>query len=288
MFALKHGYRLDSNREFLGLASANLAAGLGQGFPVSGGMSQSLVNDGGGARTPLSTLLASLIILVVTVFLSGLLADLPQPVLAAIVLMAVAGLFKIGPIIQLWKFSRGEFAVAMVALLGVLGSGMLHGVLIGAVMSILMLLHRASRPHVALMGQVPGSQMFGDVERHPENKPVPGVFVFRADASIVYFNTEFINDQFEDLLGKQGDSIKLVVWSMQSTVHVDLAGVEMLGHLHGDLARRGIVLKLAEMRGPLRQILRAGGLDQKFGHIEPNTTIHSVIQEWQTSEAAKG
>ena len=115
MFAAKHGGRLDANQEFLALAAANLAAGLGRGFPVSGGMSQSLVNEGGGARTPLSGAIAAGIILVVVLFFSHLLRALPQPVLAAVVLVAVAGLFKVSTLKQLWRGDRPEFVVAMAA-----------------------------------------------------------------------------------------------------------------------------------------------------------------------------
>jgi MFS superfamily sulfate permease-like transporter len=127
MFALKHGHHLDSNQEFLALAGANLAAGLGHGFAVSGGMSQSLVNETSGARTPLSGFFASLILVAVVLFLSDLLRNLPQPVLAAIVLMAVTGLFKPAAWRRLWQFSGQEFAVAFAALLGVLGSGCCAG-----------------------------------------------------------------------------------------------------------------------------------------------------------------
>src|SRR5713101_2621499 len=144
MFTAKHGGRLDSNQEFLALAAANLAAGLGRGFPVSGGMSQSVVNEGGGARTPLSGLFAAGMILLVTLFLSGLLRSLPQPVLAAIVLVAVAGLFKLSALNHLWRSSRTEFIVAIAALIGVLGSGLLRGVLIGAIMSLVLLIRRPS------------------------------------------------------------------------------------------------------------------------------------------------
>ena len=136
MFAAKHGYRLDATQEFLAIGSANLAAGLGSGFPVSGGMSQSLVNETAGARTPLSGLVAALITLVVVLFFTGLLRYLPQPVLAAIVLVAVTGLVQIDALRHIWRFSRTEFAVAMAALLGVLGSGLLNGVLFGVALSI--------------------------------------------------------------------------------------------------------------------------------------------------------
>ena len=122
-FAAKYGERLDANQEFLAIAASNLAAGLGRGFPVSGGMSQSLVNDGGGARTPLSGAIASVIILVVVLFFSHLLAALPQPVLAAIVLLAVTGLFNVSALRHLWRADRTEFLVAIAALAGVLSSG---------------------------------------------------------------------------------------------------------------------------------------------------------------------
>jgi MFS superfamily sulfate permease-like transporter len=130
MFGAKHGYRLDATQEFLAIGVANLAAGLGSAFPISGGMSQSLVNETGGARTPLSGLVAALITLLIAVFFTGLLRDLPQPVLAAIILMAVTGLIQIKTLKHIWRFSRTEFAVAMAALLGVLGSGLLNGVLL--------------------------------------------------------------------------------------------------------------------------------------------------------------
>ena len=164
-FARKHGYRLDSNQELLALSGANLAAGLGHGFPVSGGMSQWLVNEGGGARTPLSGPVAAGITGVVALFSPALLRDLPQPVLAAIVLMAVSGLFKISELRRLWRFSRTEFAVAAAAVLGVLGSGLLRGVLIGVVISILLLLQRASRPRTTELGRVPRHGLLRG--RHP-------------------------------------------------------------------------------------------------------------------------
>ena len=157
MFAAKHGYRFDPNQELLGIASANVMAGLGHGFPVSGGMSQSLVNESGGARTPLSGFIASLLMLLIVLFLSGVLRYLPQPVLAAIVLMAVMGLFNVTALKHFWRADRTEFVVAIAALLGVLGSGLLRGVLIGAIISLVQLLRRASRPHVAFLGRIPGT-----------------------------------------------------------------------------------------------------------------------------------
>ena len=286
MFGLKHGNRLDSNRELLALAGANAAAGLGQGFPVSGGMSQSLVNESAGARTPLSGFFASLVMVVVVLFLSDLLSNLPQPVLAAIVLMAVTGLFKPAAWRRLWAFSGGEFAVASVALLGVLGSGMLRGVLIGAALSMVLLLRRASRPHAAVLGRVPGTDIFGDVARNPENEQSPGVLVFRVDSSILYFNAEYVREAFLERLAARAPAATLAVWCLATTASVDLAGAEMLEHLRDELRQRGVRLKLAEARGPVRESLRAAGLEAHFGPIRENTTISSIIQEESPPRAA--
>jgi SulP family sulfate permease len=280
-FARKHGYRLDSNQEFLALAGSNLAAGLGHGFPVSGGMSQSLVNEGGGARTPLSGLVASGIVAVVALFLAGLLRDLPQPVLAAIVLMAVSGLFKLSDLRRLWRFKRGEFGVAIAALLGVLGSGLLRGVLIGVVISLLLVLRRGSRPRTTELGRVPGTDYFADVIRHPENERFPDVFVFRAEASLLYFNVEHVRDRFFELLSARGDGVKLAIFFLGSCPGIDLAGAELLEELHHALRERGIAFRLAEARGDVRETLRSAGFEQHCSPVVANQPVATVISEWR-------
>jgi high affinity sulfate transporter 1 len=281
MFARKHGYRLDSNQEFLALAGGNLAAGLGHGFPVSGGMSQSLVNEGGGARTSLSGLVAAGIMAVVALFLASLLRDLPQPVLAAIVLMAVSGLFKLSDLRRLWGFKRGEFGVAIAALLGVLGSGLLRGVLIGVVISLLLVLRRGSRPRTTELGRVPGTDYFADVIRHPENERLPDVFVFRAESALLYFNVEHVRDRFYELLSARGESVRLAIFFLGSCPAVDLAGAELLEELHHGLRKRGIAFRLAEARGDVRETLRAAGFEEHCGPVVPVQPVATVVDEWR-------
>jgi MFS superfamily sulfate permease-like transporter len=249
-------------------------------------MSQSLVNESSGAQTPLSGLIASLFMLVVVLFFSNLLRNLPQPVLAAIVLMAVAGLFKIQAWRKLWRFSGEEFTVAAAALLGVLGSGILRGVLIGAVLSLLLLLRRASRPHVAVLARVPGTELFGDVERNPENEQTAGVLVFRVDSAILYFNAEYIREQFLEVLEAQRPPVRLAIWCLATTANVDLAGAEMLENLRSELENRNITLKLAEARGAVRASLRAAGLEKHFGPIRENSTIAPLVAMDATVPAA--
>jgi len=279
MFSLKHGYRLDPNQEFLGLAMANLGAGLGRGFPVAGGMSQSLVNESVGARTALSGFFSSLSILIVVLFFSDLLRNLPQPVLAAVVLVAVAGLFRLADMKRLWRFDRSEFAIAAAAFTCVLWSGLLHGVLIGAVISLVLLLHRASTPHVAVLGRIPGTELYGDVVPNPENLITGGVYVFRADSAILYFNCAYLRDRFLHSLEQQHAPVRLAIWSLSTVADVDLAGAEMLLHLREELAQQGIAFELADARGPVRESLRAAGLEGHFGQIEANASVAVLLQK---------
>ena len=280
-FAQKHGYRLDSNQEFLALAGANLATGLGQAFPVSGGMSQSLVNESGGARTPLSGLIASLIVLVVALFLSGLLHNLPQPVLAAIVLFAVTGLIKIAALRRFWKFHRGEFVIAIAAVAGVLGSGLLRGVMIGVILSILMLLRKASRPHVAFLGRIPGTKRISDMERHPDNERIPGVLIFRVESSLLYFNVEHVRDTFMAKLAAAPEPVVMVLCDLSNVPFADLSGAEMLNELQKELTGKSIEFQIVEARSSVRDFLRVEGLEEKFGHIGRFKSVADVLDDFQ-------
>ena len=276
MFAQKHGYRFDSNQEFLALAGSNLAAGLGQSYPVSGGMSQSLVNESGGARTPLSSLISSLLILLVAVFLSGLLENLPQPVLAAIVLVAVTGLFKLKALMRVLRFSYAEFAVAMAALLGVLGSGLLRGVLIGVVLSVLMLLRRASRPQTTELGRIPGSDQFADRIRNPHNEREADVFVFRSTGALLYFNVDHVRDRFFELLDERA-GIRCAIYYMGVIPELDLAGTELLIELHRTLRARDIDFKLAGLQSHVRELLLKAGFETEAGPLTANESIAAFI-----------
>jgi high affinity sulfate transporter 1 len=281
MFAAKHGYRLDSNQEFLALAGANLASGVGHGYPISGGMSQSLVNESGGARTPLSGLIASGLILLVALFFTDLLRNLPQPVLAAVVLMAVASLVKVKVLKRLWQVHRGEFLVAAAALLGVLCFGLLQGVLVGAIISLMLLIRRASTPRVAFLGRIPGSRRYSDRERHTSNEPTPGVLAFRVESSIVYFNAEHILDCVLARLETTSDPVRLVVCDLSNSGYVDMAGAEMLRTLHKELAKRGIPLCLVEARSSVRDMLRVEGVEEMVGRIDRFTTLADAIDGFQ-------
>jgi high affinity sulfate transporter 1 len=288
MFVEKSGGRFDSNQEFLGLATGNLAAGLGAGFPVSGGTSQSLVNESAGARTPISGLVAAAIILTVSVFLSGSLRDLPQPVLAAIVLAAVAGLIKVSELKYLWRADRSEFVVAAATLLGVLGSGLLRGVLIGSIISLVQLLRRASKPHVAFLGRIPGTHRFSDLARHPDNEPVTGILIFRVEAGLAYFNIEHVRDAVLNRVRSEAVRPRLVLCDLSTSPHVDLQGAHTLAGLASELEAIAIQMRVVEARSSVRDRLRAEGLDEKLGGINRFSTVGQAVEDFERPKQPPG
>jgi high affinity sulfate transporter 1 len=277
-FAAKHGYPLDPRQEFLGLGAANLAAALGQGYPVAGGLSQSAVNDKAGARTPLALVFASVTLALCLLFLTGLLENLPKAVLAAVVLTAVYGLMDFPAMLRMWRISRIDFYAAAIALAAVLLLGILHGILVATLASVVMLLTRAARPHVAFLGRIPGTSSYSDLARHPENEPLPGVVAFRPEASLLYVNADSVFEAVMDRIRSQGPAgIRLVVCDLSASPHIDLAGSRMLHRLHDELAQHGIALQIVGAHGRLRDLLRADGIGEKVGGLDRLTTLDGLL-----------
>jgi len=277
-FAAKHGYDLDPRQEFLGLGAANLAAALAHGYPVAGGLSQSAVNDNAGARTPLALVFASITLALCLLLLTGLLENLPKAVLAAIVFTAVYGLIDVRAMIRMWRISRMDFYAAVIALGAVLLLGILQGILLAAVASILMLLARASAPHVAFLGRVPGTNSFSDITRHPENEQLSDIIAFRPEASLLYYNADSVLETTVQHLELRGPaSIRLVVCDLSASPHVDLAGSHMLHQLHDELAQHGIELRVVGARGRVRDLLRADGIGEKVGGLDRLATLNSLL-----------
>ena len=278
-FAAKHGYALDPRQELLGIGAANLAAAIGHGYPVAGGLSQSAVNDKAGARTPLALVFASITLALCLLFLTGLLENLPKAVLAAVVLTAVYGLLDFPALLRMWRLSRLDFYAAAIALGAVLLLGILQGILLAALASILLLLARVSRPHVAFLGRIPGTNDFSDLERHPENEPLPGVIIFRPEASLLYVNADAVMESVLNRLREvDAPAIRLTVCDLSSAPYMDLAGARMLHGLHAELASRDIALRIIGAHGLLRDLLRADGVDPKVGGLDRTTTIETILR----------
>ena len=277
--AQKNGYSIDPRQELLALGVANAAVALGQGYPVAGGLSQSAVNDNAGAKTPLSLVFASVTIAFCLLFLTGFLENLPTVILAAIVLVAIRGLFDLKEMKHLHKINKEEFYVAMIALVGVLIWGILTGVLLAAIVTLLLLIKATSKPNVAFLGRIPGTKRYSDIERHPDNEHIEGVLIVRVESAILYFNVENIKEEIWSKINGETNPLKTVILDLNSSPHVDIAGARFLKHLFTDLKEKNISLKIAEARSEVRDILRSEKLEDVLGHISRFVSVDDLVVE---------
>jgi sulfate permease, SulP family len=263
-YAARAGYDIDPNRELLGLGAANLGSGLASGMVVNGSLSKTAVNGGAGARSQLSGLTVAVLTVVTLLFLTGLFEQLPEAVLAAVVIAAVVELVDIPALRRLYRVwtprlagvygwsARADFLAALAALLGVLVFDTLPGLFIGIAVSLVLLLYRASRPHVARLapGTDPGSWL--DLDRHPDLTPDPAVVVLRVESGLFFANADAVRDHVRAQLTP---ATRAVVLDAQTAPFVDVTATEMLNQLAADLARRDVTLTLAHPVGQIRDVL---------------------------------
>lgn len=277
-FAEKNNYPIDPRQELLSMGGANLAAAFASGYPVSGGMSQSTVNDKAGAKTPMALIVCSLTLAVLLMYFTGLLQHLPEVILAVVVMDAIVGLIKVKELRQLWTLSRSEFYISMIAIAGVLTFGILKGVMIAAITSIVYLIARSSSPPVVLLGKVPGTSVYSDIKRHPDNEMVPSCIIIRIEASLFYFSQQYVHGRILEILGRQKGT-KLLVLDMSATPVVDVSASRMLVKLQKELNERGIKLRLANTLSNVRDLLRKQGMEESIGHISRRQSVDQLIRE---------
>jgi high affinity sulfate transporter 1 len=286
-FAAKYHYPIDPRQELLGLGAANLAAAFGQGYPVAGGLSQSAINEKAGARTPLSLIFAALALILVLMFLTGPLRNIPECVLAAVVLMAVSGFVKIDDFRQLRLISRLEFNVALVAFIGVLLFGILKGVAVSVIVSILFLLRMLAKPHVALLGRIPGTVRFSDAERHSSNELFPGLFLFRIEAPLLYFNVDTVNATVLEAIHHEETPVRLAVCDLSTSPYIDAAGARMLQQLEEELEREGVQFRVAEAHAEVREILRTTGISESLGGVSRHIALADIVEDFERENKSR-
>ena len=269
-YAQREHYEIDANRELLGLGGANIAAGLSSGMVVNGSLSKTAVNGSAGAHTQLSGLIVAALTVITLLLLTGLFEQLPQATLAAVVIAAVIELVDVPALRRLYRIyggrrvgrlavaQRPDFLAAVAAMLGVLVFDTLPGLFIGIGVSLLLLLYRASRPHVALLGKVPGtSDQWSDIRRHPENEVPDGVAVVRVEGGLFFANADSVRARIK----RAADGVHAVVLDAEAMPYVDVTAAEMLGGLADELERVGVRLVIAGDVGRVRDVLRRAGED---------------------------
>lgn len=275
LMAARHDYRVDPDRELVAQGAANVAIAFGHGFPSGGGLSQTLVNDAGGARTPVAVAVCSAWMAVVLVYLTGLFVYLPQPLLAALVLASVNGMFRFDELRQLRRVSKSEFTIAMLTILAVLTLGILRGVLVAAIFSLAMLIRRLAQPECAVLGRFPGTSTFAAIMRHPEARPIPGVLIVRPNAALLYFNAETVREEMEALIRRAPPPLRLVILDLSFSTGIDLSTVRMLAEAARRLAARGISFRIAEAHYHIRRQLIAENLLPLLGDL---SRLYSVAE----------
>ncbi|WP_028105212.1 SulP family inorganic anion transporter [Pseudoduganella violaceinigra] len=258
--ALKRNEKLLSNHELAGLGAANVASMLSGAFPVTGSMSRSAVNFAAGAQTPLASIITACLLALALVAPTGWLALLPMPVLAATIIVAVLGMLELDTLRTAWRYDRGDALAWFATGAGVVALGVEAGVLIGVALSMGTLIWRASRPHIAVLGRIAGSEHFRNIERYPAETR-PEVLMLRVDANLFFGNVEAVQERIEDELRSHPDARHLVL-AMTAVSSIDTTALFALGELNATLKRRGIGLHLAEVKGPVMDRLRQSDLLQ--------------------------
>ncbi|HRW38030.1 MAG: SulP family inorganic anion transporter [Acidimicrobiales bacterium] len=285
-FAEAHGDRIDPDQELVALGVANVGSGLLGGLAAGGSLSQSAVNDGAGARSQVSTLFASGLALITIIALTGLFEQLPEAVLGALILHAVAHLMKVGELRRIARLSRAEFGLAAATLVAVLVLDVLPALILGVVVSIVLVIGRASRPAVSVLGVDPDHPAaYLDHRRHPTATPVPGLHLVRPDAPIFYANAQAICDAITEATGAADPPVATVVLDLDGSDALDITSTEHLVTTARALDRAGIALALANVHAPARRTADALGLTDAVGADRIHPTVHDAVLAHRRTEA---
>lgn len=285
-YATRNHYDIDTNKELLGLGAANLGCGLSSGMVVNGSLSKTAVNGSSGAQTQLSGIFVAALTVVTLLFLTGLFEELPEATLAAVVIAALVELVDFQALADLFGLytrrlgriygaaARPDFVAALAAMFGVLLFDTLPGLFIGIAVSLLLLLYRASKPNVAELGLVPGTNgQYGDRERHPENQAAPGIVVLRVEGGLFFANADRVRASVR--AHALQDGTRAIVLDGETMPYVDVTAIRMLVETADNLARDGVTLALAHDIGQVRDLFDAGGVDQS---VKVFPTVRKAVE----------
>ncbi|QXH52584.1 SulP family inorganic anion transporter [Pseudomonas fakonensis] len=257
-FAARHGYAINANHEFVALGVSNLAAGISQGFAISGADSRTAVNDMVGGKSQLVGIIAALVIALILLFFTAPMAWIPQAALGAVLLMAGWGLIDVRSLKTIYRLSRFEFWLCLLTTVGVLGLGVLPGIVFAVTLAILRLLYSIYQPTDAVLGWVPGIEGQVDVRQHKDARTVPGLVVYRFDDAILFFNADYFKMRLLEAV--QGvDKAQVVLFDAEAVTSIDVTGIAALREVRDTLAAQGIHFAIARARGTfLRMLVRSG------------------------------
>lgn len=260
--ALRRGQRIDPNRELLGIGAANIASALSGGYPVTGGFARSVVNFSAGAHTPAAGMISAALMALVIAGMTGGFHYLPHSVLAATIIIAVTALIDIDTLKKAWQYDKADALSLLLTFCGVLLLGVEEGILLGVALSLAMLVWRSSHPHMAVVGRVPGSEHFRNIDRH-KVETLPGLIALRVDESLYFANAQMLEDKVETLIRTHPDTVCILL-IMSAVNQLDATALATLTELENSLASRNIVLQFSEIKGPVLDRLRSTPLGKRM------------------------
>ncbi len=288
IFAARHGYTIDANRELIGVGAGNFFGSLFQSIPASGSFSRTAVNEQSGARTALANVFAAGVIALTLLFLTPLFYHLPTPVLAAIIIVSGFGLFDLRELRSLFKARRRDGYIALFTAGCTLFIGIQEGILLGIGTSVVAMLYRISRPNVAELGHVPGTRLFRDLDRFEQAARLRDIMVLRVDAAFSFANAEYFKDFILEKSEREGRPVKVVIVDGSSINGLDTTAIDALFSVTESLEEEGIELHLTGLIGPVREVVRRSGLHALLGenkfHLDPHQAVVSVLERWDAAE----
>jgi sulfate permease, SulP family len=285
-FASKHGYRVNINQESVAQGLANVGSSLVQGIPVSTSLSASSLNEQSGAKTQMSSLVTGLLVVVTMLFLAPLFSDLPKAVLAAVIIDAVVfGMMDVPALRRLFRVQRFDFWIAVAAIAGVLTFGVLAGVVIGIVLSLVWLVYVSTRPNIVELGNQPGTQVFGDLASYPEGVTYPGLLVVRFDGGLFFASADALQDQLREILLEREPPIRTVIIDCGSVNFIDSQGAEKLRELHEIAGDLGLALHLSNLKAEVSEVLAVDGLLELYGPERIHAKTYLAVQAHQEEGA---
>ena len=279
-FASRRGYRIDSDQEMVGVGAANLLVGFFQGFSVSSSSSRTAVADQSGAKSQLTGIVAAILVLAMLLFIPGLVKNLPQSALAAIVIVASISLFDTVELKHLWRVQKSEFILAVICILGVALIGVLEGIVIAVIISILQFFQRSWQPYSAVLGKPKGVPGYHDLKRYPDAVQTPGLVMFRWDAPIFFANANLFRNRIRELVSQSDPTPFWVMIAAEPVTDVDTTAAEILVDLDEELNDAGIHLIFAELKDPVRDKVERYGLYDTIDHRHFYRTIEQALKEF--------
>ncbi len=281
--ALKRNQRITPNKELLGIGAANIASALSGGYPVTGGFARSVVNFSAGANTPVAGVISAIFMAIVVAVATSWFYYLPHAVLAATIIVAVIGLIDFKTLQHSWHYDRADALSLILTFFGVIFLGVEEGIVIGVVLSLAVVVWRSSRPHMAVVGRVPGTEHFRNIDRH-DVELANGLIAVRIDESIYFANAQVLEDKIESLVA-ESTGTRAVLLIMSAVNQLDSTALGMLDELEKNLQAKGISLQFAEIKGPVLDRLHTTDLGKRM-HDRIFLSTHQAFQQYTTKAQA--